>query len=627
MKLTWLSIVLVAGSLSVAVAFDKAGDALTSARQKLSKKDYAGARADTAAAAALAMTSADKSNVTILQAQIADSSGDPGKALEIYAGVLAVPDLSPQVRANTHVSVGRIYERQANWVAARAAYDQCLAVEKLPDSVRLTTLGAIASTFQKEPDLPGMKKAVAAIDDSAAKTPALRDYALLATAKNESGEALAAWQQIVALPEVPAKNYSEAVFRALDLLAALDRTADAGKFIEQVAGNSQLSAGERYQCRLITAGLHKPELSPAIVAAIPKDSVTAEMQVTALRNAGKFFMAARQYSIVRTLAALADGMYRQEPKKIYHCRYTEKAPTSVEAWVASSVLASPQNLESHFEEYDRKAAALLINDVNVERAVTEAGLAADKKTAFAMTYDDDGWRIFVECEDSQAEKVWAGLLGGGQLEMSFAPGLGVGYYQWFFHFPKPDFKSISWDSPNRHFRTMEPYCVADTGLVNGGFGASLFIPWELVYDRLPAEGDAWPFNVIRWTRAGGVTWHGRVHAIHDFGRVQWEGLTPERLLGIKRKLVMKGFGNYQKSRRDLVAFWKDEVLGDPAFYQQAVQPVVEKLDASGKKVDPKMTTEDVTSLFAEAVPDWMEFSYKVAELRRVYLAAKLVHAE
>ena len=622
MKLTWLSIALVAGSLSVAAAFDKAGDALTSARQKLQKKDYAGAREDAQAAAALATTSGDKMSSALLQGLVADNSGNPGQALEIYASVLALPDVPPHLQANTQLSIGRILERQGNWVAARASYDKCLQLEQLPDSTKLIVLGAIAGTFQKEQNLPEMKKAVAAVleakGDSAAKTSALRDYALLAAAKNESVEALAAWQQIVALPEVPAKNYSEAVFRSLDLLAAQGRTAAAGKFIEQAS--AKLPAAERLQCDLISAGLNKAELLPVV----KKSELTAEMQVTALHNAGKFFMAARQYPTVSALATLADGMYRPEAKKIYHCRYSEKAPTSVEGWLASPLLADPKNREARFETYDRKAAALLINDVNSVRFVSEDGLAADKKTSFLMTYDDDGWRIFVECEDSQAEKVWTGLLGGGQLEMSFAPGLGVGYYQWFVHFPKPDFKSVSWDCPNRHFRTMEPYCVADTGLVNGGFGASLFIPWELVYDRLPAEGEAWPFNVIRWTRSGGVTWHGRVHAIHDFGRVQWEGLTPERLLGIKRKLVLKGFSNYQKSRRELVAFWKEEVLGDPVFFQQVLLPVVEKLDAFGQQVDVQMSPAAVASLFADAVPDWMEFNYKVADLRREYLAGKLL---
>jgi len=672
MKTTWLMIALVTGCLSVAAAFDKAGDALTSARQKLQKKDYAGAREDAAAADALAQTPGDKINIAILRGQIAEGTGDTAgarteyerviadpqaangqkidvfsriantwitdkkydKALTAYASVLALPGLAPQIQANIQNAIGRVFERQENWAAARAEYNKCVVLEKVPETSKFTALCAIAGTFQKEKNLPEMKKAVDAIlaakGGVVAKAAALRDYALLAAAKNEPTQALVGWQQIIDLPEVPAKSCTEAVARALDILATQGRNDDASKFAERTAGSSQVSIGDRLYCRLVVCGVNAAGKEDGlkgdvqrVLGTFPKSDLTAEIQVAALRNAGKFFMTTRQYPVVRAFTALIDAMYRQEPQPIYHCRFSDKAPSSVEGWLASPLMADPKNRESHFEEYDRKAAALLINDVNVERSVTEAGLAADKKTSFMMTYDDDGWRIFVECEDAQAEKVFTGLLGGGQLEMFFAPGLGAGYYQWFVSFPKPDFKSVSWDCPNRHFREMDSYCAADTGVVPGGFGASIFIPWELVYDKLPADGDTWPFNVIRWTRAGGVTWRGKVHAIHDYGKVEWEGLTTERLLAIKRKLVMKGLSRYQKSRRDIVAFWKDEVLGDPVFFQQVLLPVVEKLDAAGKKVDVKMPVTDIESLFADAVPDWMEFNYKVAELRRDYLAAKL----
>lgn len=92
---------------------------------------------------------------------------------------------------------------------------------------------------------------------------------------------------------------------------------------------------------------------------------------------------------------------------------------------------------------------------------------------------------------------------------------------------------------------------------------------------------------------------------------------------MKRKIVLKAFGNYRKARNDIAAYWKDEVLGDPAFYAASLQPVLEKLDALGQKTDAALSAADVATLFTEAVPDWMEFSYKVAELRQDYLRRKL----
>jgi hypothetical protein len=166
---------------------------------------------------------------------------------------------------------------------------------------------------------------------------------------------------------------------------------------------------------------------------------------------------------------------------------------------------------------------------------------------------------------------------------------------------------------------METYCKSDVAVLDKGFGASFFFPWEMLYDKLPKDGDSWRFGLLNWTRAGGVSWGGKVHEIHKWGQVQWSGLTPERVLAIKRKLVMKGFGNYKKTRDLLVIHWKDEMLGDPAFYKESLLPVITKLDEYGKSVGGDMTPAQIESLFTEAVPDWMEFSYTVSELRQDYL--------
>jgi hypothetical protein len=492
------------------------------------------------------------------------------------------------------------------------------------DTVRLEMIDRILAlqAYAELPQAPVVEKA---------PVPAsIVPVAPVAAALSQS-DIVATNRLIMARPKLPVRFYRKALFAIIDALAAQHKSDDLKEVAVEAVADAKLIANDRFLAKLIVAGIDvgvnpedlKREAGKA-GAGFTEAELPSEARVTAIHEAGKIFMTMRQYSVVRAFLALADGMYRQEPKKSYVCRFVDKAPTTVDGWLASPLLKEAANRESQFVPYDRKAAELLIYDVNAERALATAKEAADKETAFYMAYDAAGWHMYVDCRDAETEKVEAGLLNGGQLEMCFAPGASECYYQWFVRFPQANFKTVSYNSPNRHYREMDPYGKADAATVSGGFGASVFIPWEMVYDKLPSTGTEWPFNVIRWTRAGGMTWHGKVHNIHDFGTVKWEGLTRERLAAIKRRIVMKAFGNYKKTRAEQVAFWKDAVLGDPEFYAQRLLPAVEKLDALGTKVDPAMSQADVESLFTDAVPDWMEFNFKTAELRRDYLAAKLV---
>ncbi len=442
-------------------------------------------------------------------------------------------------------------------------------------------------------------------------------------------ETVLASRRIMARSDVDVAAYTEATFTMIQALAAGGRTAQARVAAELTGRDARLAAGDRLRARLIAAGLGgttQPAELAALVRAAGAEGpdVRVDAAIQAVHAAGKFFMTVRQYPMVRATLDTADVLLPQEPKKQYACRYVGQVPRSVEGWMVSSLSADAGNRESRFEPYDRRAAELLVYDVNVVRSLAANDAAAGPATSFYMAWDTDGWSLFVECADPDAAKVASGLMGGEQLEMYFAPGLSECYYQWFVGFPGTDFKVVNWNSLHRRFRSLQGRGRADVAMVDGGFGAGIFIPWELVYDKLPADGECWPFNVIRWSRAGGMTWSGKVHNINSFGTVRWDGLTPERLLAIKRKLVMKGFGNYQKAKAEKAAPWNDEVLGDPSFYAQRLLPAIETLDAFGSKVGADMTDTDVEVLFRDALPDWMEFGFKVAELRRDHLAQRIL---
>ena len=51
--------------------------------------------------------------------------------------------------------------------------------------------------------------------------------------------------------------------------------------------------------------------------------------------------------------------------------------------------------------------------------------------------------------------------------------------------------------------------------------------------------------------------------------------------------------------------------------------MVAALNTYGKMVKPGVSDADVETLFAEAVPKWMEIEYVVADLRTRYMSDKL----
>jgi len=152
-------------------------------------------------------------------------------------------------------------------------------------------------------------------------------------------------------------------------------------------------------------------------------------------------------------------------------------------------------------------------------------------------------------------------------------------------------------------------------------GAYSFIPWLLVYDKLPSESNRWRFSMQRWSKGASVTLGGAVHELGRAMALDFE-MSPAQLLAVKREIVAGALAKYRQ-RRGAALTWDDPALGDPAFFRRDIQPLLERLDKAGESVTDKLSDAGVESLFAEVVPDWMEFGTLVAELRANYLKERL----
>ncbi len=154
------------------------------------------------------------------------------------------------------------------------------------------------------------------------------------------------------------------------------------------------------------------------------------------------------------------------------------------------------------------------------------------------------------------------------------------------------------------------------------------VSWELVYNTLPENGTEWPFEMIYWSRSGGLTWGGTdIWQRSNWGHWRFEGMTPKVRSAIHRVLVYRALARYNAQKNfatgGAIGTWRDEELGDPAFYEQELKPLVEKLDAYAAEVKGEMGDALADRLFKEAVPLWYDFRYE-ADARRVrYLERQL----
>lgn len=539
-----------------------------------------------------------------------------------YGRILAVPDCAARDRAEVAMDIARTYEN--DFAKVRVEYSKALEVDGLDANGKVAVLTAIARTYKSEVDLVRMRQTLEAIS-ALVTTPdyiLLREYALLAALKEDAAEELAAWDRILAIPKLNNDQFAQALFKKIGVLGASRKMEEARRIANDAAQDVRLSEEQKCLAALLGAGFGVLRSGKLETLTMPVSAMDAGKQVKVYTDAAKIFMRARGYEVARFLGDRAAAMFPSEPNPVYECRFMERAPFGVAGWQSSDLRKDLSRRATRFEAYDKKAAAVLINDVNSSRAVG-AGGGKDGNVGFWMAADVRGWHIYVERQDEQMEQVVAGLLGGGQMEVFFAPGQGECYYQWIMDISSGKTDYYPWTSPHRSYRKMDNYFRGEVAPVPGGVGVYMFLPWELVYDKLPKEGDLWTFGLVDWARAGGVTWgSGQVHELNKFGKIRFAD-AGKFLPAIKRAIVMKALGNYKKASASAAVFWKDEVKGDLDFFNKKLLPEMEKLNELGKFVRPEMTQPETDMLFEKAVPDWMEFNYKASELRSEFMEDKL----
>lgn len=347
----------------------------------------------------------------------------------------------------------------------------------------------------------------------------------------------------------------------------------------------------------------------------------------ALSAAGKLLVRFGRIDEPRLIYDYRQSLFVPHKRNIAAVRYVKNAPTDFGSWQASGLMTEK---EKHVcdVKFGKAAAERLVTDVAVIRgdAVNNADNGEIQSAAwFWVCYDEYGIHLLFENCDPRFDEVRTGKIGSTDYEMYFGIGETGPAYQFGVNPTKREFDYCPpWNSPHKFFRLLADYADFSSRPSTHGYATAMNISWELAYHVLPENGTEWPFEMIHWSRNGGLTWGGTdIWQRSNWGHWKFEGMTPQVKTAIRRVLVYKALARYNGekniARGGIIGTWKDTELGDPVFYDEVLKPIVEKLDAYAAEADGEMKDETVNRLFKEAVPMWYDFRHYADELRTKYL--------
>lgn len=432
--------------------------------------------------------------------------------------------------------------------------------------------------------------------------------------------------------DTPSMAPVNAKFIYMTSLGAIGRTADAVKYAQQCLENPKLTPVERAKFKCFIALLEGKDVMPVLRA----EKLANKEEYGVVRSVTRQCLVWGKTAEAEKYAAEYQKYFAMPEKRSLKVDYFEKPIYSVAEWREIY-----DDLEKQYCNIPyRGALDFFETDVatgtrNVTFDPTEKPLGTTEITAAADRY---GVHVFLRIEAENAREVEQGFAKAVSPECYFAPGHNqpyicfgpdpVGKSCWTFHttYNNKGSTRLNEKQPARSYRIE--YAFSDTDYV-----IHIFFGWETHYNKLPENGSEYLFEAIVWTPAGGMTWGGSQgpHGVSDWGRLRFD-LDKDQLNEIRREIIFKTFRTYKNVNyggvgglgEDVFTVWGTDVIGEPAFYEQYLKPLQEKLEKYAKMVKKDMTDAEVEEVYVNAIPLMKGLRYEVEELRRKYLEDQLM---
>jgi tetratricopeptide (TPR) repeat protein len=441
---------------------------------------------------------------------------------------------------------------------------------------------------------------------------------------------------ILQTPKLSDADYAFVKKKYTNALLAGGKTPKAQAELRNIATDARVDGATQFWAQLVSSTLAAQN---ADVRQMTQQQKTLPLKEKAgvLIDAAQSVLATGDEQKANNLYAAYESLLPHLPTATITCEFTPDAPFDVGSWLNSPLRKDAQSTAKLNRPYGDNLKLLVETDAATagRDAVAPSGEdTGDTDTNFHIACDEQGLHLFFDARDARAQEVMDGLVRGGSFEMYIAPGEHQAYYTFLPRLPDGTISTepgmFNTMYPNSGFRlpsTDEGTLLSSIQRTGNGFGVSLFFSWELFYDKLPVSGTKWQFEAIRWTRSGGRSFAGSqsVHNRSSWGDIVFSNLTPQNLSAIKRAIIFKAVTKYRAAKAITapVGRWNDAELGDPAFYQSRVAPLLARLDRYADRIQENMTDAEVETLFNEAVPGWMEINHRVEALRAQYIEQKV----
>ncbi len=321
------------------------------------------------------------------------------------------------------------------------------------------------------------------------------------------------------------------------------------------------------------------------------------------------------------------------------CSFIKGAPQNI-----ADIMRSPfYNTKMKKAQLDRKYGnniqfVLETDAAMVGRNVSQDSISTRYPDLFTFC-DEEGVKIIINVyvDKNEIEKFKAGFGGLPSYEAYIATGVDAPYDCFLFNPPATKLEMgflTQYDNGTgyRGLSTEENNLTLTHYVGKDSIATMLSLSWKAYFSRIPANGDKWYFEPLVWTQ-GGLSWGGSesVHNRSSFGAIVFDGMTPENVTLIKRRLlpIAKNIYTRAKSARNngQIEIWQDNELGDRKFYKEMLEPLVAELDAYADRIKYDMTDEDVNDIYDNAAVRMFNINYVVSALRTDYLDAKRVRGE
>ena len=437
---------------------------------------------------------------------------------------------------------------------------------------------------------------------------------------------------------VPA-GFAQAQYAAI-AYAGLRDLKKARAAAQEGLENAKLKDEERYELSVMTAlidaGADVGRIKSAEERLAKEIPLKADLRKKMLERALGLAVLSCDDAFARAASEYYQTYIDPTPeRKVYTVRFTDRNVAGAGDW--ANLPFKPE--ESPFDrKFGGPGMAFMTTDVATGdrgNAVQGGAKVREFPTTLQAVADEWGIHFVYTFYDGRARQFESGELDAGSFESYVAAGDNQPYSCFLCRLKKnarAGVMNTTYDMPgHRRLDPKDPNTVrSETVYTDDSIVHYTAFSWDAFAERVPADGNTWDFEAIFWGPVQ-AAWNGTksIHGRSTWGKLRFE-LGDAARVKILRAQLFRAVnlykaektpgGTFESSAQEgIFDHWQDDGVGDPAFYDKCLKPLVEELDAVAARVKVGMSDADVKEIAENHLSRFLNVRTEVARRRTAYL--------